>query len=74
MIGAAVGVQAQIGPIAKIAILPDGNAGVVARDGFGEGAAGEAFKVEKIPLVVGKGDVAVVGLDFVEAGFIVGDA
>ena len=61
MIGTAVPVQAQVGPIAKIAILPDGNAGAAARSGFGEGGAGEAFEVEKIPLVVGKGDVAVVG-------------
>lgn len=74
MIGAAVRVQAQVGPIAKIAILPDRNAGVVARRGFGEGGAGEAFEVEKIPRVVGKGEVQAVGPDFVEAGFVVGDA
>lgn len=74
MIGAAVRVQAQVRPIAKITILPDGNAGVAARSAFGAAGAGEALEVEKIPLVVGKGDVEVVGYDFVEAGFIVGDA
>lgn len=74
MIGAAVRVQAQVGPIAKVAILPDGNAGVAARGDFGEGGAGEALEVEKIPGVVGKGDVGVVGVDFVQAGFVVGRA
>lgn len=72
MIGTAVRIQAQVGPVAEIAILPNGNTGMAACGGCGEGGAGEGFEIEKIPRVVGKDDVEVVGPDFVEAGFIVG--
>ena len=74
MIGAAAGIQAEVGPVAEVAVAPDGDAVLGPGRGFGAGRAREAGQVEGVPLRVGQVLLRGEGADLVEAGFVVGVA
>lgn len=71
MVRAAGGVEARVGPVAEVAVLPDGHAAGGAGAGFEGVGAGEGFEEELRALGCGGGDVAGVGGDDVVALFVV---
>lgn len=72
MIGSAAGIEAEVGPVAEVAVAPHGDSGFGSIGGCGVGGAGEGFEVQEGPLGGGEGDV--LGLEAVPAGFVVGVA
>ena len=71
MVGAAAGVEAQVGPVAEVAVAPDGDAVRGARARFPRRGAGEAGKVEGVPLRGAEALLGGEGADLVEARFVV---
>ena len=71
MVRAAGGIQACVGPVAEVAVLPDGHAEGCAGAGFEGVGAGEGFEEELV--LLGRGGVyaAAVGGDDVVALFVV---
>ena len=72
VIGAAAGVEAEVRPVAEVAVAPDGDAVFGPVGGFDLGGAGEAGEVEGVPLGFGQVAAGGEGVDFVAAGFVVG--
>lgn len=70
MVRAAGGVQACVGPVAEVAVLPDGHAVRGAGAGFEGVRAGEGFEEELLLLGGGGCDVTGVGEDYVVALFV----
>lgn len=71
MIGAAAGMQAEIGPVAEVAVAPDGDAVVGAGGGFAARGTGEAGQVEGVPSRFGQVLLRGEGGELVGAGFVV---
>lgn len=71
VIGAAAGIQAEVRPVAKVAVAPDGDAVGGAGGGFAARGTGEAGEVERVPLRGGEVLLRGEGGELVEAGFVV---
>lgn len=71
MVRAAGRIEARVGPVAEVAVLPDGDAVGGAGAGFEGVGAGEGFEQELGALGGGGGDVSAVGGDDVVALFVV---
>jgi len=69
--GAAAGVEADVGPVAEVAVAPDGDGGVGASGGFAGRGAGEAGEIEGGPLRFCQVLLRREGGELVGAGFVV---
>ena len=57
MVGGGVRIEAQVGPVAKVAVAPDGDIVCCASSGRCACWAGEGFEVEEVDLIDGEGAV-----------------
>ena len=71
MVGGGIRVEAQIRPVAKIAVAPDGNGVRCAGGRLCASGAGKGFEVEEVDLVNGEGVVGGENGDGVVAEFVV---
>lgn len=74
MVGAAAGIELQVGPVAEVAVAPHWDSGGGAVGGRGAGGAGEALEVPQRPLRGAEGGVLRDGGEAVPAVFFVGVA